>query len=113
MTRYLREARAHGAVSEPKPAGRPPVKFPPELAGPLVRRYMAVQRKAKPPVTVAGLREYLLQLGKPGDVSLSTLCLTKRCGIVFERPKNARDVGHETIASRVYCAVPTAPACLG
>ncbi len=63
---------------------------------------MAVQRKAKPPVTVAGLREYLLQLGKPGDVSLSTLCLTKRCGIVFERPKNARDVGHETLASRVY-----------
>ena len=62
VTRYLREARETGAVSDPKPAGRPPLKFPPEVAGPLVRRYMAAQRKAGQPVTVAGLQDHLLRL---------------------------------------------------
>lgn len=84
----MREAREAGQLSDPKPAGRPPLKFPPEIAGPLIRRYLMDQRREGQPVTIGHVLEHLAGLQEPVVVFRECLRLTMlRCGLHFGRPK--------------------------
>ena len=65
----MREGREAGQLSDPKPAGRPPLKFPPEIAGPLIRRYLMDQRREGQPVTIGRVLEHLAGLQEPVVVS--------------------------------------------
>ncbi len=71
------------------------------MAGPLIRRYAAAQRKSKQPVTVRGLQRWLA--GKGHDLSRDCLRRTmRRCGFSFSHPRTKRTLGHETLHNRAY-----------
>lgn len=104
VTRCLREFRDNGGVlRDPAPGGCPPFKIPSEVAGPLIRRYAATQRKNKQPVTVRGLQRRWQWLARAEDVSWDCLRRTmRRCGFYFSHPRTKRTLGHETLHNRAY-----------